>query len=132
MNFYASKIRKGQQKFRKRLMYIYQNRCVVTGWGPDDVLEAAHIYPFSESGINQITNGLILRADIHCLFDSYLLNIHPETFEIVLDSSLEETGYWEFNKRKISKSIDEQYPAKKFLHLRWDIAHSISVETNQY
>ena len=45
-------------------------RCSITGEKTLPVLEAAHIKPFSESGPNHISNGLLLRADLHKLYDS--------------------------------------------------------------
>lgn len=71
-------VRRGQLRFRNALLARYQNRCVVTGTGYTSVLEAAHIIPFAENGSNKTSNGLLLRSDIHVLFDLLELSIDPQ------------------------------------------------------
>ena len=58
-------LRRGQREFRQRLIDAYGGRCAVTGCDAIEAIEAAHILPFSESGMNSLKNGLLLRADIH-------------------------------------------------------------------
>jgi hypothetical protein len=67
--------RRGQPKFRRDLLKVYNNRCCITGCAVMELLEAAHINPFSEDGDNSLSNGFILRADIHTLFDRNLLTV---------------------------------------------------------
>jgi hypothetical protein len=62
---FAAHVRKGQPAFRKNLLAAYGERCVVTGSGPKQVLEAVHILSHAGSGINELDNGLLMRADIH-------------------------------------------------------------------
>jgi hypothetical protein len=69
-------IRQGQPAFRKKLMTAYR-RCAVTGCTIEQVLEAAHISPYRGDHTNHVTNGLLLRADVHTLFDLGLLKVHP-------------------------------------------------------
>lgn len=78
------KERRGQQSFRDALRDRYDNRCVVTGCRLLDVLEAAHISPYRGVEDNHPQNGLLLRADIHTLFDLDLLGIDPESFAVTL------------------------------------------------
>jgi predicted restriction endonuclease len=54
-------------------MEAYERRCAVTGTDVEQVLQAAHIVGYAESGDNALRNGLLLRADIHDLFDRGLL-----------------------------------------------------------
>src|ERR1700722_13605652 len=61
--------RRGQAKFRNALLEAYGSRCAISGCGALEVLEAAHICPYQGSATNHVTNGLLLRADIHTLFD---------------------------------------------------------------
>lgn len=68
--------RPNQQKFRRELLRIIKS-CPITGVDLPNVLQAAHIKPHAYGGPESIDNGLPLRADIHCLFDSGLLNIKP-------------------------------------------------------
>jgi len=66
-------MRQGQPRFRATLMEAYERRCAVTGTDVEQVLQAAHIVGYAESGDNALRNGLLLRADIHDLFDRGLL-----------------------------------------------------------
>ena len=54
-------------------------KCPITGNSLTTVLQAAHIKPYAYEGSDDISNGLLLRADIHVLFDSGLLNLRPDT-----------------------------------------------------
>lgn len=71
--------RRGQPKFRLDLLAAYAGRCAVTGCSAVDVLEGAHIKSYRGDHTNHVTNGLLLRADIHTLFDLGLLRINPAT-----------------------------------------------------
>ena len=71
----AIKERKGQGKFRRSLLTAYNQRCAVTGSETEQILEAAHIVPHSTQTDDRTSNGLLLRADIHTLFDLSLLTI---------------------------------------------------------
>ncbi len=74
--FRAIALRKGQRKFRSSLLEAYK-QCIITGCDVEQTLEAAHIHPYKGEETNKIWNGLLLRADIHNLFDLYLLTIEP-------------------------------------------------------
>lgn len=70
--------RQGQSKFRRELMRAYEGKCAVTGCAIEPLLEAAHIHPYLGPHTNHVTNGLLLRADIHTLFDLGLLAVDAE------------------------------------------------------
>jgi len=72
------KQRLGQDKFRKALLTIYDGRCAITGCKVEMVLEAAHIYTSRGKDLNTPSNGILLRADVHHLFDGNLLSIEPK------------------------------------------------------
>jgi putative restriction endonuclease len=61
--------RVGQSTFRARLMVAYEGQCAVTGEHALPVLEAAHIQEYMGPASNHLQNGLLLRADLHRLFD---------------------------------------------------------------
>lgn len=71
-------IREGQAEFRKRLVNHYGAVCMVTGTAQASVIDAAHIVPYNGTSTNALSNGLLLRKDIHALFDSGLLTIGPD------------------------------------------------------
>ena len=61
--------RRGQQRFRAALLEAYDGVCAMTGSTDAEVLEAAHIVPYKGEHTNAVQNGLLLRADVHTLFD---------------------------------------------------------------
>lgn len=73
------KERVGQAKFRETLMVAYGGRCCISGCSVTHVLEGAHIDPFSGPASDHPQNGLLLRHDLHTLFDAGLLAIDPNT-----------------------------------------------------
>ena len=70
--------RLGQGAFRVLVIDAYQRRCTVTGEKILPVLEAAHIKPYAQSGPHAVNNGLLLRADLHILFDRGYLTVDPD------------------------------------------------------
>jgi putative restriction endonuclease len=75
---YLTKARLGQGAFRVLVTESYQRRCAVTGERTLPVLEAAHIKPFAKNGPNRINNGLLLRSDLHILFDRGYMTVTNE------------------------------------------------------
>jgi len=71
--------RRGQSAFRAVLVSAYQGRCAITGCNALPVLEAAHLRPYRGPAWNVVTNGLLLRADIHSLLDQQLLAPEPDS-----------------------------------------------------
>jgi HNH endonuclease len=71
-------LRRGQPRFRRDLLRAYHGTCAVTGSTVEAVLEAAHIAPYRGEHTHDVRNGLLLRSDIHTLFDSYLLTVTPQ------------------------------------------------------
>ena len=69
--------RPGQAKFRKDVLAGAGGTCAVTGTQLEAALEAAHIIPVSEQGLDTAANGLCLRTDIHTLFDAGHIRIEP-------------------------------------------------------
>lgn len=73
-----AKVRLGQGAFRVVVTDAYQRRCAITGESTLPVLEASHIRPVSADGPHDVRNGLLLRSDMHTLFDKGLLTVTPE------------------------------------------------------
>jgi putative restriction endonuclease len=70
--------RLGQGTFRIAVTDAYRRRCAVTGERTLPVLEAAHIRPYGSGGTHEITNGLLLRSDLHKLFDRGYVTVSPD------------------------------------------------------
>lgn len=75
---FLTRARLGQGAFRVLVTDAYTRRCAITGERTLPALEAAHIKPFSKSGPNQTANGLLLRSDLHKLFDLGYLSVTPD------------------------------------------------------
>jgi hypothetical protein len=86
-------LRQGQPEFRNRLIEAYGGRCAITDCDAIDALQAAHINPYLGPKTNHVTNGLLLRADIHTLFDRGLLAIDDERMTVILHPTLKATAY---------------------------------------
>jgi putative restriction endonuclease len=61
--------RLGQQSFKAVVLDAYHRRCAISGTHIPPVLQAAHIWPVKNGGENRLANGLLLRSDVHTLFD---------------------------------------------------------------
>jgi len=77
-----SKTRLGQQRFREAMLGRYGEACAFTGPQPPGALEAAHLYFYSENPEHDLKGGLLLRRDLHALFDRWLITIDPDTWSI--------------------------------------------------
>jgi putative restriction endonuclease len=84
-----TKIRIGQGAFRVLVTDAYSRRCAISGEKTLPVLEAAHIKPYSAFGINTTNNGLLLRADLHKLFDSGYVTV-TDTYNIEISRRIRE------------------------------------------
>jgi len=89
--------RQGQLEFRAHLLRSYQSRCCITGFDAVQALEAAHIHPYRGPATNHPTNGLLLRADLHLLFDQGLIGIDPATMTVLVSPVLRHTSYAELS-----------------------------------
>lgn len=70
--------RLGQGSFRLRVEDAYQRQCAITGSRIRPALQAAHIRPYAKGGEHLLSNGLLLRSDMHTLFDRGYLSIAPD------------------------------------------------------
>ena len=101
--------RRGQQAFRISLIEAYGGRCAVSESRVEPLLEAAHINPHAEGGDYRVSNGILLRSDIHTLFDLHLLGI-DESLRVHLKESIRSSEFARFHGKRI-----ETLPAS-FLH----------------
>jgi hypothetical protein len=65
-----------QQKFREGLLDLY-GKCALSGCTTIPALEAAHVVPVKSLGNDKASNGILLRADLHKLFDADLIAVNP-------------------------------------------------------
>lgn len=100
------KSRRGQPDFRKALLALLKGKCCISGCNVENVLEAAHIVPHSEVTNYSVSNGLLLRADLHTLYDLNLIGINLDG-KIYLSSNLIESDYWVYHGQFITTGISE-------------------------
>ena len=70
--------RLGQGSFRIIVTDAYGRRCAASRERTLPVLEAAHIKPYSSQGEHRVDNGLLLRSDLHTLYDRGYLTVTPD------------------------------------------------------
>ncbi|NQN53938.1 HNH endonuclease [Streptococcus suis] len=108
-------IRQNQSQFRSQLLDNYQRKCAISGCDILEVLEAAHVCPYNGKESNHITNGILLRSDLHKLWDAYLLAIDPSTNKVQVASSVLEQ-YGVFHDIEVFKDVDvEKRPKENLL-----------------
>jgi putative restriction endonuclease len=76
-SIFLNGVRPGPGAFRVNVTEAYNRSCAVTGVRTLPVLQATHIKPPSRSGSNQVSNGILLRADLRLLFEAGLMTIDP-------------------------------------------------------
>jgi hypothetical protein len=117
--FRQIRARRGQQAFRDALRQRYGSRCMITGCELMDLVEAAHVKPFRGAADNHPANGLLLRADLHTLFDLDLIGIEPGTLIVRVHPYAGAAGYGGFDGVKLKCSSRE--PSRDALALRWEV-----------
>lgn len=88
--FCSVEIRPEQALFRRKLFIAYNGRCVITGCSVVQALDAAHRHGCKwREGHNTIQDGLLLRKDLHALYDAGLLRISDNGYVQLLEGALE-------------------------------------------
>ncbi|MBU9322035.1 HNH endonuclease [Burkholderia gladioli] len=115
----AIKTRRGQGPFRDGLLAAYRRRCAVTGSVVGAVLEAAHIVPHAEKTDYETRNGILLRADIHTLFDEHLLTIDTR-YRVKLSKLLRHSEYRDLDGKflRVLPERSEDQPSVNALEQR--------------
>jgi putative restriction endonuclease len=114
--------RLGQGSFRVVVTDAYQRRCSITGERVLPVLQAAHIRPYSEGGEHRVDNGLLLRSDLHTLFDRGYVTATPD-LRIEVSHRIREDfdngrDYYALHGRSVRPPLEpSQRPSEEFL--RW-------------
>lgn len=114
------KPRLGQGSFRVVVTDAYSRRCAMTGEKTLPVLEAAHIQSYAAGGAHRVDNGLLLRSDLHTLFDRGYVTVTPD-YRVEVSRRIREEftngrDYYALHGREIALPSDtEQRPAVGFL-----------------
>ncbi len=120
---YLTRARLGQGAFRVLVTEAYERRCAVSGERTLPVLEAAHIKPYAKSGPHLISNGLLLRSDLHILFDDGYLTV-TEDLKVEVSRNIKEKfengrEYYRYHGKPLITvpGDSNQRPSHEFL--RW-------------
>lgn len=94
-----------QKAFKDELLKLYNSKCIITG--STKPLEGAHIIPYSECNNFKMNNGLLLRNDIHALFDDHDITINPDTMKVELSKEMQsDETYKTYHMKQIKISDD--------------------------
>jgi predicted restriction endonuclease len=108
--------RRGQPEFRKKLIALYEGRCTISGCDAQEALEAAHIVPYNGPKTDHPCNGLLVRADLHTLFDLGLMAVATPGFKVILAPSLKHTTYAQFEGKTLRLPKDSSaHPSREAL-----------------
>lgn len=120
---YLTQARLGQGAFRVLVTDAYHRRCAVTGERTLPVLQAAHIRPYAAHGPHAVTNGLLLRSDVHTLYDAGYVTV-TQDFRVEVSRKLKEQfqngrEYYAYHGNALAElpTSPDQRPSPDFL--RW-------------
>ena len=118
--------RLGQGAFRVLVTDVYERRCAVTRERTLPALEAAHIRLYGDGGAHETSNGLLLRRDIHSLFDAGYVTVTPDLHFEVSDRIKEEfengRDYYALHGRPIHVPGEAAHEPERAV-LRWHNEH---------
>jgi putative restriction endonuclease len=122
-NSILQKVRVGQGAFRILVTDAYNRRCSISGEKTLPVLEAAHIKPYNQEGPQMISNGLLLRSDIHKLFDGNYITITKE-YNIEVSRAIKEEfengkEYYKFHGNKLAYLPDRKVDQPDVKFIEW-------------
>lgn len=122
--------RRGPYKFRQKLLVAYNRRCSMTGCEIEPILEVAFLQPNLPDQNSDPSNALLLRADIHTLFDLNMIAIDPETMKIILAPSLRNGTYSSLDGQPLtSPNLEAFQPNLDALKLRLQWCSWLNVST---
>ncbi|HNY02557.1 MAG TPA: HNH endonuclease [Bacteroidales bacterium] len=120
---YLTNVRIGQGAFRILVTDAYFRRCAVSGERTLPVLESAHIKPYAICGINDTNNGLLLRADLHKLFDSGYITV-TDKFTVEISRRIKEEfengrDYYRYHGKSLESLPGNSPDRPNPEYLRW-------------
>ncbi|WP_345239570.1 HNH endonuclease [Pontibacillus salipaludis] len=98
--------RQGQTTFRKGILSAYNGECVITNTNVEEALEAAHITPYMGTYTNSRRNGILLRSDVHTLWDLGFICIDPNSKCVIVHPTLHDSEYGAYHGKEIKLPSD--------------------------
>jgi putative restriction endonuclease len=115
---YGIRLRRGRKVLRSELIRRYGLRCMISGCEVGALLEAACIPPHSAPKFNNPTNALLLRSDLHTLFDLNLIAVDPERLVAAVHPDLTDAYYRQFHGTPLLLG-GGRGPNRRALLVRW-------------
>jgi hypothetical protein len=116
------RVRVGQGKFRQGLLETYGDSCALTGPTPKAAIEACHLYSYAQVGKHDEHGGLLMRRDLHALFDKGLLTINATNRKIIVSHELMKfPTYAALHETDVKVELSDR-------QLAWIRAHSLNFE----
>ena len=110
--------RRGQREFRNALLSAYERKCAITNCRVLELLDAAHIVPYKGRDTNHVQNGILLRTDLHTLFDLGMIAIDTSTWRVVISKRLLKSQYKGLGEMRLKLPTDQsKSPSKEALTL---------------
>jgi putative restriction endonuclease len=105
--------RRGGKKFRKSLIEAYSGRCAMTGCITLETLQAAHIKPYMGVETNHVQNGMLLRSDIHDLFDCRKVAVDTNNWRWIVHTSVTDPIYRMYHGSTLYLPVDDDKKPSK-------------------
>ncbi len=124
---YVVEGRVGQSGFRTNVMEAYHRRCAISQERTMPALEASHIKPYKESGPNKVNNGLLLRADLHQIFDEGYITVTKD-YKVEVSRRIKqeyENGreYYRFNGLVLPNLPENPAERPSYAYIEWHNQH---------
>ena len=104
-----TKVRLGQQQFRKTLIKKFGKKCAFIGDTPLEALEAAHLYSYADVEKHYDCGGILLRRDLHRLFDLGLIAVNPISLKIDLLPEIKKFDqYKNLDEKKLEVKLSQE------------------------
>jgi hypothetical protein len=110
-------VRNGQAAFRDRLLKQYGETCAFTGPAPARALDAAHLYSYAAEQEHHEHGGLLLRKDLHHLFDAGLLAVDPTSLRLSCPDLHKYPAYAQFHAASLY--IDPSPRQQEWMAQHW-------------
>lgn len=107
-------MRQGQGRFRRLVLAAYGSTCCISGTTVESVLDAAHVSPYMGAQTDLLTNALLLRTDLHTLFDRHQLTITP-SLTVRLAPELHSSDYAHYEDVAIRTPLSGPGPSAEYL-----------------
>lgn len=113
------RVRIGQQAFRAKLRKQFSDTCAITGPMPSEVLDAAHLYSYATEGVHHDDGGILLRKDVHRLFDLGYICVNTKSGKIDVLASVR--GFLDYEKlHNGALQVPLAPRARRWLELHWN------------